>query len=188
LAGIVVSVAGTGVDPREVGSGLLALDQDRVGWPRAATIAGASDPLRTALLRALLEDGLRWAVYHYSRGGVIGLLAGLERPASPAELVRPGVLRTPPEAMPEGCRLGPRGAAALYGGDDDASWVGDLLADSARVGPTGEILVSLSFESANGAEGAAETLRGRGASVEAAGSTLRAVFRPRRERPLTGQP
>ncbi|MCU0230707.1 MAG: hypothetical protein MUC67_04930 [Acidobacteria bacterium] len=188
LAGIVVSVAGTGVDPREIGSGLLALDQDRAGWPRTATVASAGDPLRSALVRALLEDGLRWAVYHYSRSGIVGLLAGLERPASPAELVRPGVVRAAPGAASEGCRLGPRGAAALYGGDDDAPWVGDLLSDSARVGPAGEILVSLQFESATGAEEAAETLRSRGASVESAGAVVQAVLRPGRERSLTGQP
>jgi len=188
LAGIVVSIAGTGVDPREVGSGLLALDQDRASWPRAATIAAAGDPLRAALVRALLEDGLRWAVFHYARGGVVGLLAALERPAGPAELVRPGIVRPVPEGVPSGCHLGPRAAAALYGGDHDAPWVSGLLADTAQRGAGGEIVVTLSFEAPAAAEEAAAAIRSRGGSAEVSGSTVRGILTPSRARPLTRQP
>jgi hypothetical protein len=188
LAGIVVSIAGTGVDPREVGSGLLALDQDRASWPRAATIEAAGDPLRSALVRALLEDGLRWAVYHYARGGLVGLLAALERPAGPAELIRPGVVRPVPDGVPRGCHLGPRAAAALYGGDHDATWVADLLADAAQTGTGGEVVVTLFLDAPPAAEEAAEALRARGASAEVSGATVRAVLTPRRRQPLTRQP
>ncbi len=188
LAGILVSIAGTGVDPRDVGSGLLALDRDRASWPRAATIEAAGDPVRAALMRELLEDGLRWAVFHYARGGLIGLLAALERPAGPAELVRPGSIRPLPEGVPPGCRLGPRAAAALYGGDYDADWVADLLADSAQVGEGGEIAVTLVFEAPPAAAEAAAALRSRGAVVELSGKTVRGTLRPRGERSLTRQP
>jgi len=188
LAGIVVSIAGTGVDPREVGSGLLALDQDRASWPRVATIERAGDPLRAALVRALLEDGLRWAVYHYVRGGLVGLLAALERPTGPAELVRPGVVRPVPEGVPAGCHLGPRAAAALYGGDDDAPWVADLLADAAQPGAGGGVVVTMYFEAPAAAAEAAAALRSRGAAVEVVGKVVRGTLTPRRDRPLTRQP
>ncbi len=188
LAGILVSIAGTGVDPRDVGSGLLALDRDRASWPRVATVEAAGDPVRAALVRELLEDGLRWAVFQYSRGGLVGLLAALERPAGPTELIRPGSIRPLPEGLPPGCRLGPRAAAALYGGDHDAAWVADLLADSAQVGEGGRIAVTLVFEAPHAAEEAAAALRSRGAVVEVAGSTVRGILRPRREQPLTRQP
>jgi hypothetical protein len=188
LAGIAVSVAGTGVDPREVGSGLRALDQDRAGWPRAATIEGAGDPVRAAMLRSLLEDGLRWAVYHYASGGIVGLLAALERPAGPAELLRPGLVRTVPEGVPAGCRLGPRAAAALYGGDYDAAWVADLLADAASPADGGGIAVTLVFEGSAAAGEAAAALRARGGMVDVAGGTVRATLRPAAPRPLTRQP
>lgn len=188
LAGIIVSIAGTGVDPREVGSALLALDQDRAGWPRAATIEAAGDPLRAALVRALLEDGLRWAVFHYARGGVVGLLAALERPSGPAELLRPGIVRSAPEGVPQGCHLGPRAAAALYGGDHDAPWVAGLLADAAQPGAGGQILVTLFFEGPAAAEEAAAALRSRGGVAEISGSTVRGALTPSRARPLTRQP
>lgn len=168
LAGIVVSAARTRIDPRQLGGTLLQLDTDRAGWPRAATLEVAGDPLRRALLRQFFEDGLRWATFHYVKNGLVGLLAALERPAGPYELQRPGVTRTASESQAPGCRLGPRAAAVLAAGSDDGAWVSELVEDEASAGPGGTVRVRLRFDSPVAAAEAAEAVRRRGASVDVA--------------------
>jgi hypothetical protein len=130
LAGMLLSLTASGVDPRGLGPLLIRADADEAGWPRGALEAGAKDDLSRAFLRAFTEDGLRWAAYHYLKGGVADLIAGLERPAvSPYDLVRPGLRREAPDLGEGGCRLGPRPTAVLAGGGSDPGWLAQVVAD-----------------------------------------------------------
>ncbi len=180
LAGIVVSAAGTGVDPRQLGAALLQLDTDRAGWPQAATREAAGDPLRRALIRQFIEDGLRWATFHYLRNGLVGLLAALERPAGPEDLLSPGNRRSSPVATFGGCRLGPRAVAALAVGSDDAAWSVDLVDDDAAVGPGGTIRLRMRFDSPVAAGQAAEAIRAFGGGAEISDLLVTATLEPGR--------
>lgn len=174
LAGIVVALEGGGVDPADLGAQLLGADRGRVGWPAAALRERVDRPVARALLTGLVEDGLRWAVYHYLRGGERGLLAALERPAvGPESLLRPGrpAVR-PEEPWPEGgCRLGPRGAMALVLGQDEVPWLDALVADRFAT-RADHVEGRLLFDGPRSAAEAAQAIRARGADVTLSGSEV----------------
>ncbi|MBP7148301.1 MAG: hypothetical protein KBD01_12195 [Acidobacteria bacterium] len=174
LAGIVAVVGGSGVDPERLGAGLLEMDRDAAGWPRGALLASATDDVRRALLRVLVEDGLRWALLHYVKAGLPGLLAAMESPAAgPADLLRPG-LRLRVDGVPaDGCHLGPRAAAVLLAGTDDPPWVDQLRLDSFSAGTGGRVGAVLGFESDAAASRAAGELRDSGWQASAQGHLLR---------------
>jgi hypothetical protein len=176
LAGIVVTLEGSGVDPSDLGAQLLSADRGRVGWSRASLLEPARDPVVQALLKGFVEDGLRWAVYHYLRGGEMGLMAALERPdVGPERLLRPGRPSVrPAEAWSAGgCRLGPRGALALLLGQDEVPWLDGLVADRFEAPAEGGVEGRLLFEGEHAAAGAAAALRERIPNVKLAGSELR---------------
>ena len=184
LAGLIVTASGTNVDPVELGQSLLALDQDRAGWPRDELAGGIAsslgDPVSRALLKMFVEDGVRWALMHYLRGGPDALAAALERPGvGPEGLLRPGARRRSPGGRPPGCRLGPRGAAALLLGEDDPIWVADLVEDSFVIRDGGSILGWLGFESAGGAKRAADDLAQRGLRAESRDAVVVVSLDPR---------
>ncbi len=130
LAGIALTVQASGLSMAALGQEVLRVDADEAGWPRAALAAGARDPVTRAALRVFAEDGLRWAAFHFLRGGVDELIAAIEKPGiGPAGLLGPGRRPAPRRLAGEGCRLGPRPAAALLVGDDDPLWVDELLED-----------------------------------------------------------
>jgi hypothetical protein len=175
LAGIVVTLEGGGVDPGDLGAQLLGADRDRVGWNRAELLARVDDPVAEALLDGLVKDGLRWAVYHYLRGGRQGLMAALERPlVGPERLLRPGrpTVR-PPDDWPEGgCRLGPRAAWALLLGQDEVPWLDGLVADRFAALDDGSVEVRLLFEGSRVAAEAAAALAEGAPSVKQTGTEL----------------
>ncbi len=172
LAGLMVTVGGSNLDPADLGTSLLALDRDLAGWPRdeltRAVSSAFGDPVSRALVKMYVEDGVRWALMHYLRGGPEALAEALERPGiGPEGLLRPGARRPAPRGRPPGCRVGPRGAAALLLGDDDPVWVADLVEDSFAPGANGSVLGWLGFESAASAARAADDLVRHGLRAEA---------------------
>lgn len=172
LAGITLALRGANLDPRVLGVATLSADRDESGLPRAVVAPAVSDPVRSALIETALEDGFRWALYQYLRGGLTGVLAALERPGgSPAELLRPGLARVP-AALPAGCRVGPRASAALLTGATDTPWVDALLADAWSI-EKGAALAALAFEDDRSAARAGDELRRGGWEVRQEGPVLR---------------
>ncbi|RMF76536.1 MAG: hypothetical protein D6738_01270 [Acidobacteria bacterium] len=175
LAGIALTVQASGLSLADLGQEVLRSDADEAGWPRAALVGQARDPVVRAALRAFAEDGLRWAAFHFLRGGVDELIAAIERPGvRPSDLLGPGRAPRRP-ALPEGgCRIGPRPAAALLVGDDDPLWVDELLEDRWRREAGGGTAVSLRFETEEAAAEAAADARRRGWEVVVEGAAMRA--------------
>lgn len=181
LAGLLETLEGTGVQPADIGLRLLSADRDRVGWNRERLVAAADDPIARGLLKGLVHDGLRWALYHYLRGGHEALLSALERPGvDPARLLRPGRPRLPlPEDWPaEGCRLGPRGALALVYGQDELPWLDGLTADVFVAGEGGTVEGRLLFEGSQEAARAAAALDAEAVQASVEGSELRLRWVP----------
>ncbi len=156
LAGIAIALRAANVDVADVGAAALGADDEKAGLPRALTGAAAGDPVRAALVQVFHEDGLRWALYQYLRGGFSAVAAALERPAAGLEtLLRPGMVRrTPPP--PAGCALGARASAALLTGRADEGWADSLVADRWTAGPGGALHAWLAFEDAHAAGLAAD--------------------------------
>jgi hypothetical protein len=177
LAGITAIVGGSNLDPQTMGVSLLALDRDLAGLPRElieqSPDAASAPAVARGMLRVLLADGVRWAVFHFLRAGPEGVSEALERPAvGPEELLRPGARRPVWRNRPEGCRLGPRGAAALLTGREDPPWIADLSADSFSVGESGGALGWLGFDDEAGARRAATEISAAGHRVEVRGSVV----------------
>ncbi len=186
LAGLVLSTRAANVEVSELGLAALSVDRDDAGLPRRSLAEAAGDPVRRAMLRTLFDDGLRWALFHYLKGGFVEVLAALERPgAGPEALLRPGARRRPPVA--EGCRLGPRGAAALITGDDEPSWVQTLVADQWGQDSEGRVTVRLWFEDEASATRVQTEMAQRNLSLERQGvelsAALQTAHRPQRESP-----
>jgi hypothetical protein len=123
---------------------------------------GVGSQVPRALLRTVIEDGMRWALFYYLRGAEPGVLAALERPlVGPEQLLRPGRPATDlPADWPEsGCRLGPRGAAALVTGHDEPPWLEALAAETFLSTPEGGVEARLLFEDATASSAAAASLR-----------------------------
>ena len=185
LAGIVVAARGAGVDPGSLGAAALALDRGGAGL--AAAPAGL-DPVRRALFRTMVDDGRRWALFWFLRAGWSGVGAALERPASGlGDLARPGARPSAAAGPATGCRLGPRGAAALAGADDDAPWNAAIVADAWNVDPRGRLVGLLAFDDEGAAVRAAADLAERGATVRRTKTWL-AVSPPTRIKAGTKKP
>ncbi len=166
LAGILVALHGARIDPQSLGRGLVLLDRDRVAFSREALIARASHPVERALIETFVEDGLRWAIYEYLKGGETGLLAALERPfVTPAELMRPGMRRRGLKSDPSACSLGPRAAAALVTGRNDEGWASALIGDAFSLASAAAVTGRLAFETEHEAERARVRLKALGVSV-----------------------
>ena len=172
LAGLVVSLRGAGIEPDVLGTGLLDAGREVAGWPGRA-LEATRDPLVRSAFRVFLDDGMRWAVYHYLRSGMTGVVAEIERPGQgPAEILTPG-RRTAARRLPaEGCRLGPRGAAVLLIDDDDPPWIAGLQADLFQPDAAGKVHAWLAFVSEKAAGRAAIALEDRGYTLRLAGALL----------------
>ncbi|UCF66249.1 MAG: hypothetical protein JSV80_10655 [Acidobacteriota bacterium] len=181
LAALLVTLRRTGIEPRQLGVELLRADRDRASWDRAALLEAARTPLVGAFVRALLEDGMRWATYQYVRGGIPGLVAALERPAvGPEDLLRPGLRRRPLAAQAGGCRLGPRPMAALLIGTDDPAWI-DTVEDAVLVAGEPQWWRGwLQLESVHAAESAAADMLAAGCRVDLREDRLDVSCAPRR--------
>lgn len=181
LAGIALALRGLDVDLADVGAAALATDHDRAGIPRALSGKVARDPVRAALLRVFHDDGLRWALFHYLRGGFSAVAGALERPAaSPDTLLRPGLSRREPAQAPAGCRLGARASVALLTRDGDAAgWVDGVVADRWSLDPDRRPRVWLAFESEHAAARALTALAAEAVEAQQEGAILRA--RPTRQ-------
>ncbi len=180
LAGTIVVARGLGVESGDLGTGALTMDRERdeAGIPRAFGAKLAPDAVRRALFDTYFDDGLRWALFHFLRGGLPAVVAALERPGvGPEALLRPGVAR--PHPLPaEGCRLGPRASLALLGGDPDAAWL-DTLLDARAEAPAGKgLVVALAFEDERTATRARLDLAAQGVGAQQEGAVLRASPRP----------
>ena len=174
LAGVALLFQGAGLDPRAMGLSLVETDRDRVGLPRERALALAANPVERAVLVTLLEDGLRWAAYHYLRGGYEELLAALERPfVTPAELLRPGVRLSWREEGGGVCHFGPRIAAALVTGDEDPSWIAGMAADRFEVTAEGDVEAVLTFIGEGEAAAAMPYLRGNASKATREGKLVR---------------
>lgn len=173
LAGLAVGLASGGVNPADLGAALVDADADDAGWPRAALAQGVRSGVDAAVLRVFTEDGLRWATFHYLRGGMEALLEALEiPPRGPLELLRPGYRAERVELTGEGCRLGPRPSAALLVGTSDPLWVDAILADLWQ-GRAGEgTRAQLIFDRESAAQSAERDLVGRGWTVRREGTRL----------------
>ena len=170
LAGLAVGLASGGVNPADLGAALVEADADDAGWPRGALATGARSGVDAALLRVFTEDGLRWATFHYLRGGMEALLEALEiPPRSPLELLRPGYRAKLVDLGSEGCRLGPRPSAALLVGSSDPAWVDAMLADLWKGRADETTHVQLVFDRESAAESAERDLIGRGWQVRREG-------------------
>lgn len=188
LAGLVLSTRAAGIEVADLGLAALSGDRDAVGLPRRSLQDAASDPVRRALLRTFFDDGLRWALFHYLKGGFREVLAALERPgASPASLLRPGRSHASPPLPAGACSLGPRGAAALLTGDDEAIWAPTVVADAWALDAQGRVKVQLWFDDEASATAAQGDLAKRGLSVERSEAALSALLRPAR-RPESKSP
>jgi hypothetical protein len=179
LAGILEVLEGTGVEPSDVGVRLLGADRDRVGWDRRKLIDAAGDPVVRALLKGMVQDGLRWALYHHLRGGHQALASALERPGvGPERLLRPGRprIRTPEGWPAEGCRLGPRGALALVFGQDELPWLDGLAADVFWAADDGKVEGRLLFDGERDASEAGSALAGKAVEVVVEGPELRLTW------------
>ncbi|MEE4298063.1 MAG: hypothetical protein V2J24_01360 [Pseudomonadales bacterium] len=175
LAGLAVGLASGGVDPADLGAALVDADADDAGWPRGALAKGARSSLDAALLRVFTEDGLRWATFHYLRGGMEALLEALEiPPRSPLELLRPGYRAELVQLEGEGCRIGPRPSAALLVENSDPSWVDAMLADLWQGSMAEKARVELVFDRESAAGSAERDLIGRGWRVSREGARLEA--------------
>ena len=179
LAGIALTVQASGLSLAELGQQVLSADADEAGWPRAALARGAHDPVTRAALRVFAEDGLRWAAFHFLRGGVDELIAAIERPGvGPADLLGPGRGSRVDPLPGTGCRLGPRPAAALLVGDDDPLWVDEMHDDVWTVRDDGGAAGRLRFSTGSAARAAADDARNHGWRVGIEGLVL-TVERPR---------
>lgn len=176
LAATIVVARGLGVESGDLGTGALAMDRERdeAGIPRSFAAKFATDPVRRALLDTFLDDGLRWALFHFLRGGLPAVAGALERPGvGPEMLLRPGIARA--RVLPaNGCRLGPRAALALLGGDADAAWV-DTLVDARAEAPAAGLVVALAFEDERSATRARGDLAAAGLEARQEGAVLRAI-------------
>lgn len=181
LAGALITVRGGGVSPEGLGVHLLRADRDRVSWPRDTLLEGVGSQVPRALLRAVVEDGMRWALFHYLRGGEQGVLAALERPlVGPEQLLRPGRPETAlPADWPDGgCRLGPRGAAALVTGNDEPPWLEVLVAGTFVSTPDGGVEARLLFEDASASAAAAARVRSHADAGAARGPLVILTWSP----------
>ncbi|HHN73823.1 MAG TPA: hypothetical protein ENK10_01200 [Acidobacteria bacterium] len=176
LAGMLLVLQGAGLDPQALGSALLATDRDRSGlWPRQAAAEVAANAAERAVIETFSSDGLRWAVFHYLRGGLPGLMAALERPVvRPAQLLHPLEKVPPPPAG--GCRPGPRVAEALVWGDPAPGWAADLLEHELIAGAGGGVRLVLRFASSSAAQRACGLLGGRQVPCQVQRDTLSAVL------------
>jgi hypothetical protein len=173
LAGIIMELRGAGLDPTDLGIGLLAADKDEAGLPRTLSAAVPDDAVRRALVTTYYDDGLRWALYHHLRGGLSEVVAALERPGvGPDVLLRPGLSRARP-GVPDGCRLGPRAAVALLTGYDDPPWLDTLVTDSSVADPKAGLVVTLGFEDERSASRAQLDLQGQGYAPRRDGTVVR---------------
>lgn len=155
---------GAKVDPQAMGAGLLALDQGLAGIPGPFLEAAASDSLRRALIVTFVEDGRRWALFQFLRGGASAMAAALRQPVSIDGLISPGLAPDAPPPVREGCSLGPRGASALLAGTDDPAWVNNLIGDRWNLAENGQISVRLLFRNPGAAEQASADLSRNGLS------------------------
>jgi hypothetical protein len=177
LAGFVLVARGARLEPAQVGLAALSGERDEAGLPRRSIVETGLVPVQRAMLRTFFEDGLRWALFHYLKGGFGDLLAALERPAEgPETLLRPGVNRPRP-AGSGACRLGPRGAAALLTGQDETDWVDRLVADRWESEGPDRVVVRLWFEDEAGAIGAQDDLSHLGLVVQIENAVLTAHLR-----------
>ncbi|MFN7964162.1 MAG: hypothetical protein U0V87_00530 [Acidobacteriota bacterium] len=162
LAGIFVSLQGSGVAPASLGSALLAVDTGRSGWPQTPLRDSVSDPVARALLTTYFEDGLRWATVQYLSGRWTGLMSSLEKPGVGPEALfgaRPSAGSVP--VGPGACRLGPRGALALLDAAAQPEWLTQIISDQASTA-TGVTVLQLHFDSAAAAARAAAEIEGWG--------------------------
>lgn len=174
LAAVHVTFAAQGIDPADLGPLLLDADSDKASWRREELLAAARSPLARAALLVYLEDGFRWAAFHYLRGGLTGVLAAAERPGvGPEDLLRPGLRGREPDLGAGGCRLGPRLTATLLAGESDPVWVDRVLGSSwSRDADGNGTGVRVELEDEAAATALAEAMRARGWQVRRAGVRL----------------